>query len=119
VAEAITHGRFWIVRLEGVQTYEEANALVGSLLAIPLSERVELPAGSFYHDQIIGLAVYTVGGVCLGRVREVLETGANDVYIVRDEENGREVLIPALKTVVKAIDLEEGKMDVDPPEGLL
>ena len=119
VDEAIVHGRFWIVRLEGIATYEEARALVGSVLAILLSERMELPEGSYYLDQIIGLNVYTVSGDYLGSVRDVLQTGGNDVYIVSDKDKGTEVLIPALKAIVLAIDLEGRKMEVDPPEGLL
>jgi 16S rRNA processing protein RimM len=119
VDEAFVHGRFWIVRLEGIATYEEARTLVGSVLTILLSERMELPEGSYYLDQIIGLEVYTVGGDYLGFIRDVLQTGGNDVYIVSDKDKGTEVLIPALKTVVVAIDLEGRKMEVDPPEGLL
>lgn len=118
VAGAFVHGRFWVVFLRGVEVCDSAERLVGSLISIPLSERMALPQDSYYLDQIIGLEVCTVKGVYLGHVQEVLQTGSNDVYVVRNEKEGRrETLIPALKTVVQ-IDLRLGRMVVDLPEGL-
>jgi 16S rRNA processing protein RimM len=120
VEDAFINGRFWVIFLRGIETCEGAGELVGALLSIPLSERYTLPKGAYYLDQIIGLQVYTTGGECLGHIHDVLQTGSNDVYVIRGgEEDKREVLIPALKTVVKKIDLHLGRMDVDPPEGLL
>lgn len=120
VADAFVHGRFWVMLLVGVDSCDRAEQLVGSLVSIPLSERVSLPNDVYYLDQIIGLEVYTVQGEYLGCVHDVLQTGSNDVYVVREpKEGGREALIPALKTVVQKIDIEQGRMDVDPPEGLL
>jgi len=119
VIDAFVHGRFWVVFLRGIDSCDSAERLIGSLISIPLSERMPLPKDFYYLDQIIGLEVYTVNSVYLGRVQEVLQTGSNDVYVVRDEKEGRrEALIPALKTVVQ-IDLRLGRMVVDPPEGLL
>lgn len=118
VVEAFTHGRFWIIRLEKVRTMDEAEGLVGSLITIPLSERMELPGDTYYLDQIIGLDVYLTDGTYLGRVTDVLQTGSNDVYVVK-AENGREALIPALKSVIVGVDTTAGRMEVDPPEGLL
>ena len=77
-----------------------------------------LPDGSYYHFQIVGLTVFTVDGVPLGEVVDILETGSNDVYVIRDDE-GKEHLLPALKDVVKDIDLEKGLMLVQPLPGLL
>jgi 16S rRNA processing protein RimM len=120
VTDAFINGRYWVVFLLGVETWEGAKELAGSLLSIPLSERVSLPSDVYFLDQIIGLQVYTVEGEYLGRIQDVLQTGSNDVYVVKDDKEGkRESLIPALKTVVKKIDLEQGRVDVDPPEGLL
>lgn len=118
VTGSFVHGRFWVLFLRGIDVLDSAERLIGSLISIPLSERMPLPKDFYYLDQIIGLEVYTVNSVYLGRVLEVLQTGSNDVYVVKDEKEGRrETLIPALKTVVK-IDLHLGRMVVDPPEGL-
>lgn len=120
VTDAFIHGRFWVVFLRGIETCEEGKPFVGSLISIPLSERMALPKDAYYLDQIIGLEVYTVSGEYLGLVQDVLQTGSNDVYVVKGEKGGgRETLIPALKAVVKSIDFDTGRMDVDPPEGLL
>jgi 16S rRNA processing protein RimM len=118
ISEAFIHGRFWVVFLQGTDTCEKAQAMVGSMLSIPLEERLPLPDGAYYLDQIIGLQVYTVGDRYLGKVQDVLQTGSNDVYVVKDGEQ-REMLIPALKAVVRDIDLTQCRMVVDPPEGLL
>jgi len=119
VQDAFIHGRFWVVHLEGVDSPEAAAKLVGSLLTVPLSERVKLPPDTYYLDQIIGLDVYTTEGEYLGRVTEILQTGSNDVYVVRPEEKEqKELLLPALKSVVKNVDLQAGRMEVDLPRGL-
>ena len=92
---------------------------MGSLLTVPLSERVKLPPDTYYLDQIIGLDVFTTAGECLGRVTEILQTGSNDVYVVRPTEKGqKDLLLPALKSVVKKVDLQAGRMEVDLPRGL-
>lgn len=119
VVAAALHGRFWVIRVDGISTPEEARALAGTLVKIPLSERVPLPAGVYYLDEIIGLDVYTVCGRFLGRVSDVLQTGSNDVYVVSPGRDGKDLLIPALKTVVYSIDKAARRMEVELPEGLL
>jgi 16S rRNA processing protein RimM len=121
VTDAFVNGRFWVIYVEGVSNITDAEACVGSLLQIPASERLKLPENTYYLDQIIGLEVYTVEGDLLGEVRDVLQTGGNDVYVVRarDTEGEREILIPALKKVVLSIDTEAKRIVADLPEGLL
>ncbi|MCR3923363.1 MAG: ribosome maturation factor RimM, partial [Firmicutes bacterium] len=118
VLEAFVNGRFWVVRLESVTDMAMAEKLKGTMLMIPLTERVKLPANAYYLDQIIGLTVFTMDGLRLGEVKDVLKTGSNDVYVVQQDQ-GQDILIPALKTVVKNIDLENARVNVDLPEGLL
>ena len=72
--------------------------------------------GSFYWYQIIGLGVFTLNKRFLGHVEEILPTGSNDVYVVRDGK--KEVLIPAIDSVVVEINLEKKFIKVDLPEGL-
>lgn len=75
-------------------------------------------ATEYDFDEIIGLTVETTAGQILGRVSRVISTGANDVYFVR-RDDGSEVLLPAIRQVIKDIDLDAGKMTVDPLPGLL
>jgi 16S rRNA processing protein RimM len=74
-----------------------------------------LPEGEYYHFDLIGLEVVNEAGSFLGRISEVIETGANDVYVVTNTE-GEESLLPAIKSVILSVDLAAGKMVVNPPE---
>ena len=89
--------------------------LTGRLLTVDRSEAVPREEGEFYTFDIIGLTVYDEAGTELGTVENVLRTGSNDVYQAR-RPDGRELLIPALKAVVKEIDVAGGRMVVDLPE---
>jgi len=110
-------GKVLLVAFEGCTRPEEARALRNSLVLIPRDQVMPLPEGTYYWFQIIGLRVYTDTGLYLGVVEDILETGANDVYVVRDRE--REILIPAVEHVVRRIDVAEGRMVIHPMEGLL
>jgi 16S rRNA processing protein RimM len=110
------HARRAVLKLEGVDQRAEAEKLRGLLIQVPVDEAVPLDQGEYYLYQIVGLEVWTKEGEYLGRVAEVLETGSNDVYVVR--EGGREILIPALSDVVLEVDLEENRMEVHLMEGL-
>ena len=107
-----------IVKFREVNSISEAAVLQGAFLWLPEEERPLLPEGRFYLDQIIGLKVYSVNDRFLGIIEEILLTGANDVYILRGGED-REILLPALKSVVRLIDREKQTMRVDLPPGLL
>ena len=116
VSTKASRGGF-ILKLEGIDTPDEVLKLKNKMLMIPESELHELPAGVYYQFQIIGLEVWSVSGERLGRIGKVLTTAANDVYVM--ETSGREVLIPAVADVVKAIDLESRRMVIEPIDGLL
>ena len=105
------------LRLSGIEDREAAAELRGRLLAIAESELEPLPEGQYYRFQLIGLAVVSTDGEELGRVTEVLSTGANDVYVVRGDRG--ELLLPATDEVVREIDLEGGRMFVEALPGLL
>jgi 16S rRNA processing protein RimM len=74
----------------------------------------------FYWSDIIGLSVFDMAGDYIGRVTSIIQTGSNDVYVVKCPESGnrKEVLVPALAWVVKEIDLNKKIMRIDLPEGL-
>jgi 16S rRNA processing protein RimM len=106
-----------LLKFSGINDITAANLLGRGLIYIPRSERLKLPEGRYYHDQIIGLKVFTSQGELLGTIDQILETGSNDVYSVRNA--ARQILIPALKSVVKEVNLEQGQMVVELPPGLV
>ncbi len=112
------HKKTILLILAEITDRNAAEDLVGSEL---LAERSALPAlkdGEYYWIDIIGCDVFTEGEDYIGRVESIFPTGNNDVYVVKNPETGKETLIPALKTVVGDIDLDEKKIVVNLPEGL-
>ena len=106
-----------LLRLEGVSTVEEAEKLRGHILYMDRDE-VELEEGVYFIQDLIGLEVLDADtGASYGKLTDVLQTGANDVYEVRDE-SGKTVLIPAIPDVVLETDLDAGTMQIRPLEGL-
>lgn len=101
-----------------MQSREAADRLRGQYILVTLQDAVPLAEDEIYLFQVIGLRVLTDQGVVLGRVVSVIETGANDVYVVQGERYG-EVLIPAIESVVRRIDVDNGVMHITPLPGLL
>ncbi len=102
-------------KIDGVAGREAAEELRNLLIEIPDGEIPE--EGAWYIDQIEGIAVVSRDGQSIGTVSEVLQTGANDVYVVSRKEQ-RDLLIPALRDVVVEVDAAAGRMVVDLPDGL-
>jgi 16S rRNA processing protein RimM len=107
-----------ILTLEEIADRNQAEALKGWEIAIEPEDLEQLPEGRYYIFQLVGLTVFTMEHQELGILTDVLQTGANDVYVVKTAE-GKELLLPALKSVVKKIDLQTKEMLVDPLPGLL
>ncbi len=112
------HRDRYLVNLAGCSTRDQAELYRGLEILLPFDQAEPLPQGEYYYWQILGLRVVTLSGDHLGEVAEILETGANDVYIVRDEQD-TEILIPAIPSVIKRVDLEEGILQVELLPGLL
>ena len=94
----------------------------GSWLFVDETEAVELEAGSYWVHDIIGLTVQTEAGELLGTIRDLIFTGANEVYIIETVETvnaGRELLLPAIEEVVRSVDLDAQLMTVRLLPGLL
>jgi len=107
-------GRF-LLSIEGVSTIDEAEELRGAELRIEEQELAALPAGSFYHHELVGLRAVDEQGAELGAVDEVMETGAETrVLVVRGP--GGETLLPFAETFVKSVDLAGGTIVVLRPE---
>jgi 16S rRNA processing protein RimM len=108
-----------LLKLEGLDERTAAETFRGLLVQIPAEEVAPLEEDEYYEHQILGLEVWTRAGEYLGRIEEILYTGANEVYVVRDAKLDRgEILIPAIGDVVLAVDLEAGRMEIDLMEGL-
>ena len=106
-------GKSIIARLGDCPDRDAAALLVGARIAIKPAQLPAAEEGEYYWRDLIGLRVATEDGIELGVIRQMMETGANDVMVVRDAE-GRERLIPFLQgAVIKHIDLEQGRMQVD------
>ena len=110
------HSRGALLALKNISDREQAMTLIGADLQIEKAVLPELETGVYYWYELIGLKVFTIDDRYLGRLESIIETGANDVYVVKNDR--REILIPALKSVVQAIDIEVNSMRVDLPDGL-
>lgn len=99
------------MKVEGVNSREEAARFTNKLLKINRSDVPPLEDGEYYAFDIIGLQVINQDDVVLGEITEILKTGSNDVYITKAKD-GRQILIPALKKVVTEINVEDGFMKV-------
>ncbi|MEA1939520.1 MAG: ribosome maturation factor RimM [Candidatus Caldatribacteriota bacterium] len=107
-----------ILKLEGIDDINGAENLVGSFIKIEKDNVIKLSKDSYFLYDIIGLDVYFEETKYLGRVENIISTGSNDVYIVKSK-NGKEILIPAIKEIIKNIDLEKKRIDIDLVDGLI
>lgn len=108
-------GLFFLVKFKGFDAPEVWAPFRNRLLHVTESELVPLAEGHFYIHDIIGLLVFDEAGVPMGRVEDVLQTGSNDVYVIKSD-TGVETLVPALSTVVLSIDIPTKRMVVKMPE---
>ncbi|VBB05644.1 rimm protein [Lucifera butyrica] len=112
VQDARFHKQFVLLRFRGLDTMNAVEGLRGKLIQVQRKDAVLLPEGHYYQFEIIGLKVYTVAGDKLGTITDIIRTGSNDVYVV-EQADKRPVLVPALKKVVKKIDIKAGQMMVE------
>ena len=108
--------QFVICKFSGLDRIEDVVALKGLDLLIPREEGIPLEEGEFYIADLLGMEVHTDEGEFLGTVTDVIQTGANDVYVVRGE--GGEILLPAIAECVLSVSPEENRMLVHRMKGL-
>ena len=106
-----------IIKLNAIDSIEGAQRLRGKPIEIHYSQLQSLPEGQYYHFQLIGLEVWTTQEELLGNITEILMAESNDNYVV-DGASG-EILIPAIADVVRSVDLDKGRIVIEPIEGLL
>ena len=117
LSNARPHAKGMLVKFKGVETPEDAGLLRNQWVYISSTDVPSLPEGKLYQHELFGFRVVDENGDSLGDLVEIIETGANDVYVVRDE-SGREILLPAIPSVVLETDPSRRVMRVHLLEGL-
>lgn len=107
-----------LLKIKGIDNINDAEIYKNCYIKIDRSDAVELPEDSYFIIDLIGIKVYTDEGEALGDVIDVFPTGANDVYVVKNEL-GKQVLLPAIGDVIKNVDIQNKKMIVHLIEGLV
>lgn len=107
-----------ILKFKGIDNINDIEKYKGKGLWIPREEAQPLGENEYYVADLQGLQVYLEDGTLFGILKDVMETGANDVYIVTTED-GKEVLLPAIKECIREVNIEEGKMMIHLMDGLL
>ena len=107
-----------IVRIDGVTTKEQADALRGTDLFANRDQLPSLPDDEFYHTDLMGLTAFDTGGTRLGRVKAVQSNGADDLLEIADPSLKDSVLVPFTRANVPTVDLASGRIILDPPGGM-
>ncbi|MTD39070.1 ribosome maturation factor RimM [Erwinia sp. CPCC 100877] len=112
------HKNFDIVSFENHPSINDIEKYRDGILKVAKENLTELSEDEFYYHEIIGLTVLEESGQELGKIKEILSPGANDVWVVQRPKK-KDVLLPYIDSVVKSIDLEKGYVLVEIPEGLI
>ncbi|HBH0823930.1 TPA: 16S rRNA processing protein RimM [Clostridioides difficile] len=111
-------GSMVIMKIKGIDSIEKAEKLKNKFMYVSREDSRELEEGEFFVADMIGMEVLTVDGKYVGILEDVLQYSANDVYVVKGEED-KEFMIPAIKKFVPTIDIDERKMIIDPIKGMI
>jgi 16S rRNA processing protein RimM len=117
VLDVKPHKNIFLMRVEGIDTFEKADNLRGADILLEKDHLTRNSDDEYYWFELINLKVYLDTGKYLGIIKEIIPTGSNDVYVVK--QNDSEFLIPAIYEVVKKIDLDKGEMIISAMDGLL
>lgn len=107
-----------LLKLKGIDTVEEAEKYRGCHLKIARSNSKKLPKDTYFIADLLGLTVYTDENILLGKVEDIYNSGANDIYVIKSED-GKQILLPGTKEVIKQIDLEQERITVHIIKGLI
>ncbi len=114
VKEVKPAGDKLLISFLGIDNVNDVRGFVNWNVFFSTLQMPQLPEGDYYIHQLIGLSVFDLENVRIGTLSEVLQTGANDIYVILlDDGNIKEVLIPAIESAIKEIDLDSGKMLVN------
>ena len=109
------HAKACIIQFDEFTSIDQVEKLKSDFVFVDAKELPELPVGEYYHHELIGITVTDTSGSNIGILTEILETGANDVYVITGED-GKETLFPALLSHIKKIDIEKKLMVIIPLE---
>lgn len=118
IAKSRVHKGMWLLTFEGVDNINQVEIFKGQDLYVDSADRDELPEGEYYYNEIIGCQVVDLAGAVVGEVKEIMTTGANDVWIIK-RPSGQEGLIPVIADVVKEVNVADKVITIDVLEGLL
>ena len=118
IEEVKYHKNMVLIKFVGIENPEEANLLRESYLLVDREKEEPLEEGTYYIVDMIGLEVYTDKGEKLGILEDIFNTGSNDIYVVKNEL-GKQILLPAIKEVIKQVDMENKKITVHLIPGLV
>ncbi len=117
LTSARPHAKGMLLKLKGIETPEEVGQFRNQWVYVRAADVPSLPEGKLYQHELFGFEVVDENGAPLGELKEIIETGANDVYVVRDS-SGREILLPAIPSVILDLDPARRLMRVHLLEGL-
>jgi 16S rRNA processing protein RimM len=117
VEAARSDGRGLVVKFGEISAPEDARAYQDAFVYVMAADRPPLPTGEYYHHQLLGCTVVDEAARTLGVLVEILETGANDVYVIRGPE-AKEVLLPAIDSVILVVDVDKHQIQVRIPDGI-
>lgn len=112
------HQGYGLLKFKEIRDRDQADLLRGLYVMVNIEDAVPLEDDEIYLYQLIGLGVHTEGGDDLGTIKDVIETGANDVYVIKGGKYG-EILFPVTDETIIETNLDTGIVLVRPPEGLL
>lgn len=118
IEEVKYHKEMVLIKFKGIDNPEQANLLRNCYLLVNREDEEPLEEGRHYIVDMIGLEVYTEEGDLLGNLEDIYNTGSNDIYVVRDEL-GKQILLPAIKEVIKNVDIDDRKIIVHLLPGLV
>ena len=110
--------QFAILKFKGIDNINDIEKYKGKSLLVDRANAVRLRKNEYFIADMIGLSVFTEDGEAFGTMKDVMETGANDVYVIDSIKHG-EVLVPAIKQCILDVNIEEGKMVIHLLEGLV
>jgi 16S rRNA processing protein RimM len=110
--------RFVFLKLSEINSRSEAELLRNYEVLIDKEQLIELKADEFFIHDLVGCEVISENGDLIGKIVEVMQVSSNDIYVVQDER-GREILVPAIKDVIKNIDIKHKKIKIHLMEGMI
>lgn len=117
VEQARPHKGMLLLKLAEYDNINDVETFRNCFLSVAEDDQQPLEDGAYYYHQIIGLQVETTDGRPLGKIKEIMAPGANDVWVV-ERPNQKDLLLPVIKDVIKKVDLDEQKVIVELMEGL-